>query len=82
MHCFGPERRDKEAKLTRKVGLWLQQQPAIEKYVYLPYEMPSLPDSIRYLLPSKKRRQNPNHIDALKTRLLSNNMLVNSMSRR
>lgn len=54
IHCFAPERLDKEAELTRRVGSWLQQQPTIEKYEYIFYIMPSLPDSIKYLLPNKR----------------------------
>lgn len=54
IHCFAPERLDKEAELTRKIGYWLESQPSIERYEYLPYIMPSLPESIRYLLPNKK----------------------------
>ena len=54
IHCFAPERFDSEAELTRKIGSWLQQQPAIEKYEYMSFVMPPLPDSIKYLLPNKR----------------------------
>jgi len=54
IHCFAPERLDKEAELTRKIGYWLEKQPSIKRYEYSSYLMPSLPESIKYLLPNKK----------------------------
>ena len=53
IHCFAPERQDKEAELTRQIGLWLLKQPAIEKFEYVSFIMPPLPDSIKYLLLKK-----------------------------
>ena len=57
IHCFAPERLDKEAELTRRIGCWLQRQPTIENYEYVSYMMPPLPDSIKYLLPNKKGKK-------------------------
>lgn len=54
IHCFAPERQDKEAVLARKIGYWLKNQPRIAKYEYSSYVMPCLPKSIKYLLPHKK----------------------------
>lgn len=55
IHCFAPERNDKEAELTRKIGFWLQKHHKIEKFTYLPFMMPALPQSIAYLLPKKNK---------------------------
>jgi hypothetical protein len=54
IHCFAPERLDKEAELTRKIGNWLENQPFVKHYKYLSYIMPSLQEPIKYLLPKKK----------------------------
>lgn len=54
IHCFAPERIDKEAELTRRIGSWLKSQATIRKFEYLSYIMPSLPEPIKYLLPGKK----------------------------
>jgi hypothetical protein len=57
LHCFAPERRDKEAELTRKIGTWLQRHPANKRYEYQACIMPPLPLDIKYLLPSKKAKK-------------------------
>lgn len=54
IHCFAPERFDKEAELTRKIGYWLEMQSSIKRYEYSSYIMPPLSESIKYLLPNKK----------------------------
>ncbi|TFW00638.1 hypothetical protein E4K72_15235 [Oxalobacteraceae bacterium OM1] len=57
IHCFAPERHDKEAELTRRIGKWLEGQPLARDYTYLPIAMPALPESIRYLLPPKQAKK-------------------------
>ena len=51
IQCFAPERHDTAAKLTRKIGQWLNERSDICRFEYIPLDMPTPHDSIRYLLP-------------------------------
>jgi len=65
IQCFAPERRDLAARLTRRIGQWLNGRSDVHSFEYIPLDMPSPPDNIRYLLPkvSKCRPNKYNQAD-------------------
>ena len=59
LHIFAPLRNDTAAELSKAVGKYLGNCPSISRLKYLSIDMPALPESIAYLLPSKTSKDKP-----------------------
>lgn len=81
LHIFAPLRNDTAAELSKAVGKYLGNSPSISRLTYLSIDMPALPESIAYLLPSKTSKDKPKNFQLPDDEVHFRNYLENFASK-